>query len=430
MTPKDQHLPMLDDLGEQFSRAERDAGAPRPPGVLWRLRPRHALRGPLLAGLLVLVAAGGVATATGVIDLPSAKPLPQALQDAASAPKLDGLSARVSFTNRLIDSSGVTRGSDPVISGATGRLWASADGDVRLELQASGGTGDAQLVLHGDRFWLYHAAANTVYQGTLPAQNDAGTDGAPDASTPPTLAAIERALSRVSRYANLSDARPSNVAGHPAYTLRLQPRKHGGLVGGAELAWDAVNGAPLRAAIYAKGQRDPVLEITATSVDFGAVPASTFAISPPAGAKVVDLTTQTAPDAKDPSKPPAPVTGLDAVQAKVPFTITAPPSLAGMPRSDVRLVGSTDHPGALVTFGEGLDGIAVLETAADPSAATPRKGGDGGALTLGEITIGAVRGQKLSTPLGTVVTFDRDGIRYVVLGSVISSTAEAAAREL
>ncbi len=93
----------------------------------------------------------------------------------------------------------------------------------------------------------------------------------------------------MSTYANLSDATPSNVAGRPAYTLRMEPKRHGGLLGGAALAWDAVTGAPLRAAIYAKGQSDPVLEIKATSVDFGAVPASTFAIAPPADAKVVDV---------------------------------------------------------------------------------------------------------------------------------------------
>ena len=187
-----------------------------------------------------------------------------------------------------------------MISGATGRLWASADGDVRLELQSNGGSGDAQLLLRGDRFWIYHAAANTVYEGTLPPESAADADKARDEHAPPTLAAIRRALARVSGYANLSDATPSNVAGRPAYTLRMEPKRHGGLLGGAELAWDAVNGAPLRAAIYAKGQSDPVLEIKATSVDFGAVPASTFEIAPPADAKVVDLRAQTAPGPEGP----------------------------------------------------------------------------------------------------------------------------------
>lgn len=429
--PEKQNLQLLDDLGDQFARVERDGRAGRPPGVMWRLRARHALRGPLLACLLVLVTATGVAAATGVISLPAPKALPQALLDAANAPKVDGVTARISFTNGLIDSSGVTRGTDPVISGATGRLWASADGDVRLELQSTGGSGDAQLLLHGDRFSIYHAAARTVYVGTLPQETVTKAD-AGDEQGPPTLEAIRRALARVSSYANLSDATPSNVAGRPAYTLRLEPKRHGGLLGGAELAWDAVTGAPLRAAIYAAGQSDPVLEIKATAVDFGAVPASTFDVAPPPDAKVVDLSTRTAADPKDPSGPRTPVTGLADVQSHVGFPVTAPDTLAAMPRNEVHLVGGADHPGALVTYGEGLDGIAVLETAATTAGehgSAPADVGEGG-VGLGDVKIGSVTGQKLATPLGAVVTFTRDGVRYVVLGSVISSTAEAAAREL
>jgi hypothetical protein len=104
-----------------------------------------------------------------------------------------------------------------------------------------------------------------------------------------------------------------------------------------------------------------------------------------------------------------------------------------MPRADVRLVGAAKDPGALVTYGKGLDGIAVLQTATPPAnkdnAPKPSDGGGGG-FSLPSVTIGSVKGQKLSTPLGTIVTFDRDGVRFVVLGSVISSTAEAAAGEL
>lgn len=437
-SPNDrQNLRLLSDLGEQLSRAERDAGSRRPRGVLWRLRSRATLRGPLVVGLGVFALGTGVAAATGVISLPPAKPLPQALHDAASAPKLDGVSARVEFTNGLLDSSGLTRGSDPVISGGTSRLWASSNGDVRLELQANGGSGDAQLLLKGDEVWLYHAAANTVYKATLPPVSKQEARQEADRHEPPTLAAIRRGLSRLGEYANLSDAKPSNVAGHPAYTLRTEPKRHGGLVGGTELAWDAVNGAPLRAAVYAKQQSDPVLELKATSVDFGPVPAATFAISPPKDAKVVDLNAQTAPEKRDPAGKPKPVAGLADVQSRVAFTITAPDTLAGMPRKDVRLVGKDKDSGALVTYGEGLDGIAVLQTAATAPgksvAAAPKASGDGrdgGGMTLPGVTIGSVKGQKLSTPLGTIVTFDRGGVRYVVLGSVISSTAEAAAGEL
>ena len=48
-------------------------------------------------------------------------------------------------------------------------------------------------------------------------------------------------------------------------------------------------GVPLQFAIYARGNTTPVLELKATSISYGAIPASDFNISPPAGAKVVRL---------------------------------------------------------------------------------------------------------------------------------------------
>ena len=430
-TPPDRSdLRFLDDLGDELTRAERDAAA-RPHGVLWRLRAPHALRGPLLAAVLLVVMATGVAAATGVINTstPPAKPLAQAIRDATTGPQVEGVSARIRFTNRLIDSSGVAQGSDPVLAGSTGRLWATPNGDVRLELQSSGGGGDAQVLLRGDQLWLYHAAANTVYRTTLPPQKaDASSSKEP---WPPSLAGIRRVLERLSTHANLSDATPTNIAGRPAYSLRLAPQQHGGLVGGAEIAWDAVNGAPLRAGIYAKGDNSPVLQLEATAIDFGSVPASTFDLPIPAGAKVVDLQTQSASDPAHPSRPAAPVTGLADVQAQLPFKVSAPDSLAGLPLSEVRLIKGDKHDGAIVTYGEGLDGIAVLQlpAPADAASAGGGQGGPGG-LALPSVTIGAVKGQELTTALGTVVTFTRDGVSYTVMGSVIPATAEAAARAL
>ncbi len=434
-TPPDRgDLRFLDDLGDELTRAERDAAA-RPHGVLWRLRAPHALRGPLLAAVLLVVMATGVAAATGVINTstPPAKPLAQAIHDATTGPQVEGISARITFTNRLIDNTGIAQGSDPVLAGSTGRLWATPNGDVRLELQSSGGGGDAQILLRGDQLWLYHAAANTVYRTTLPAQKaDSSSSASKKEPWPPSLAGIRRVLERLSSHANLSDATPTNIAGRPAYSLRLSPQQHGGLVGGAEIAWDAVNGAPLRAGIYAKGDSSPVLQLEATAIDFGSVPASTFDLPIPAGAKVVDLTTQQTSDPAHPSKPAAPVTGLADVQAQLPFTVSAPDTLAGMPRSEVRLIKGDKRAGAIVTYGEGLDGIAVLElpepAGTAPAGAGPA-GGRGG-LSLPSVTIGAVKGQELTTALGTVVTFTRGGVSYTVMGSVIPATAEAAARAL
>lgn len=393
-----------------------------------RLRTISTRRLLVLCALAVLGLAG-VATiavaATGGGPTPPPKPLAQALHDAATAPAPAGLTARVSFTNSLIDASGVAAGRNPLLAGADGRLWISGSGDVRLELQSQGGGGDAQLVLRGDELTIYDAASSTVYRATLPA--DHADDRAAAPKEPPTLAAVKRALSRLAGVATIGEATPVNIAGREAYSVRFGPRRDGGLVDGAALAWDAQNGVPLRAAVYAVGHNDPVLELAATDVSFGAVDDATFAISPPPDATVVDLTPTGEPASREHGTPAKPVTGLGAVRAKVGFPLSAPATLAGMPRTQVGLIEGDNREGAVVTYGRGLGGIAVIELRAD-GAADREPGRDSGVATtdLG----GGVRALKLETALGTAITFTRAGVRHIVVGSVTADTALAAARGL
>src|SRR4051812_2108851 len=113
---------------------------------LRRVSTKHLL---LVCVSAVALACGGTALALAAGRggrKPPAKPLAVATHDALSAPKPDGVTARIKFTNSLVDSSSL-QGSDPLLSGASGRLWANRDG-FRLELQSSNG-GDAQVVSDG-----------------------------------------------------------------------------------------------------------------------------------------------------------------------------------------------------------------------------------------------------------------------------------------
>ncbi|MEA2247833.1 MAG: hypothetical protein QOH46_2362 [Solirubrobacteraceae bacterium] len=383
----------------------------------------------LVAGC-VLAAGGGAAAialaAGGSGPTPAPKPLAQAIHDALAAPQPAGVTARVTFTNHLVDAASL-QGADPILTGATGRLWASGD-KLRLELQASdagGGAGDVQVLLDADRLTVIDTGANTVYRATLP--KDTPPHGAatqPDAV--PSIARIEQALTHLAEGATVSGAQPGNVAGRPAYTVRISPRHDGGLLGGAELAWDAERGVPLRAAVFASGNANPVLELTATDISFGSVPAGDLAVKAPAGAKVVDLSPPARAGSNDPQDQ-KPVSGLDAVQAKVPFKVAAPDQLVGLTRQDVRLVDMGGSPGALVSYGQGLGGIAVLQTTASKErSGTSAPGG----LSLPKIAINGASGQELDTALGTVLRFERGGVAYTVLGSVPPAAAEAAARAL
>jgi outer membrane lipoprotein-sorting protein len=387
----------------------------------------HFLRTTSTARVLALVLGVAlVAAATAAIALaatggsgqkPPPKPLAQAVHDALAAPEVDGVTARIKFTNHLIDAGAVV-GQTPLISGASGRLWASSGGKVRLELQST--SGDVQVTSDGKSFLVYDGGSNTAYRGEIPQQQG---QSKPDAGTP-SLRKVQKSIDQARQHGSVSGAIPTTVAGRPAYEVRVTPQ-HGGLVSGARLAWDAVRGVPLKVSVYARGNASPVLSLSAQNISFGKVAASTFAISPPKGAHVVDLTPRSggsnAAHGKD-------VTGLSAVQKAVGFGISAPDQLAGKSRRDVKQVG---HDGALVTYGQGLDGIAVFEKKAGTQTQTapPSQHGDNG-LSLPTVSINGTTGQELPTALGTVVRFTRGGVEYTVLGSQTADTVIAAARAL
>jgi hypothetical protein len=221
----------------------------------------------------------------------------------------------------------------------------------------------------------------------------------------------------------LSGAQPGTTAGRPSYTVRISPKDDGGLLGAAEVAWDAARGVPLRAAIYAQGQTTPVLELEATHVSYGAIPASTFTVKAPAGAKVTQISGPAGHDAAGAKG--ADVTGAAAVGKAVDFPLAAPKTLAGLPLKEVRLVKTGGETGALSIYGQGLGAILVLQTKAGAKAENPL-----GRLRLPQIAIGSATGSELATSLGTVLTFQRDGVSYVVAGSVAPLAAENAARGL
>jgi hypothetical protein len=179
---------------------------------------------------------------------------------------------------------------------------------------------------------------------------------------------------------------------------------------------------PLEIALYARGNSSPVLSLTATSISYGSVPASTFAISPPKGAHVVDLTPRTTSGPHGKKE----ISGLRAVQRALPFQLSAPATLTGKQRQGVTLIGSGKDAGALLTYGKGLDGIAVIESDASDSNQQQPTGG----LSLPSVSIDGVSGQELPTALGTVVRFTRGGIEYTVLASQPAETVIAAARGL
>jgi hypothetical protein len=91
----------------------------------------------------------------------------------------------------------------------------------------------------------------------------------------------------------------------------------------------------------------------------------------------------------------------------------------------VRLLAADAGNGALTVYGKGLGSIFVLQDKQSGRALLDRS-----RLPLPQVNIDGHTGTELATPLGTIVTFERDGVSYLVAGLVPPVAAENAARDL
>jgi hypothetical protein len=372
----------------------------------------------VIAAVAALAVTGGIAQAAlqGSDPKPPPKSLGSAVLDALRAPKPEGITARIHFTNNLLPAGTLPAGAtSPLASGADGRLWMSQDGRFRIDLTT--GAGKAEIASDGKQLTVYDGTSNTVYSLPAPASLRGGAKGGGQFP----LQGLQNGFGGLLRYFSISGATPSTTAGQPTYTVRIAPRDDGGLLGAAEVAWDAAHGVPLRLSVYAQGDSDPVLELKATSVDYGAVPDSQVGPTPHPGAHQVRVNA----DDLGVHGRATNVTGVEAVKQHLGFPLAAPAEIAGLRRGQVRLLESDAGKGALSVYGEGLGSIFVFQAKAGAHPLLDRD-----KLPLPQVNIDGQTGTELATPLGTIVTFERGGVSYVVAGLVPPVAAENAARDL
>jgi outer membrane lipoprotein-sorting protein len=360
----------------------------------------------LLCTLVVVLGASltALAFALGGGPVPPEKKLADAVHEALSAGPVEGVSAQIQLTNNLLEGAGLASGdggaagrlsSSSLLTGASGRLWIAKNGDFRLELQSQ--QGDTQIYgATNGTISMYDASSNTLYRYKLPTHEgswqraaDSPRSGSPG-QEPPSVAKIEEAISKLSEHAEVSGAEPTDIAGQAAYTVRVSPKEKGSLIGGTELSWDAVHGVPLRAAVYSADSSAPALELAATSISYGPIESSTLAFEPPADAKVEEV---------------------------------------ALPEHGHEEGGSegNEHP-RLRTFGKGPSTIAVLEGKTNSTSA----GQASTALPEGiqQVKVGDLTASELTTQLGTLLSFERQGVRYLIAGAVEPSAVEAVAKGL
>ncbi|MGH2864003.1 MAG: LolA family protein [Solirubrobacteraceae bacterium] len=361
----------------------------------------------LLIVLALTIAAGVCATALalalGTGSTPPARPLADAIHDAllgAGARTVHGVSANITFSDHLLEGASLAGGgksseltSSPLITGASGRIWVSDDGEMRVELQSE--KGDTQILYDGHTLELYDAATNTLYRYRPPAQQEPQRESAAHPHEVPSVAKIEEAIANLSEHVAVSGATPTDIAGQPAYTVRVSPKEGGSLLGGAELSFDADNGVPLRGAIYSTESSSPVLELAASEISFGPVASSVFAITPPADATLQEIT----------------------------FSHEHHEGAAAKS-------GAGERP-KLSTHGHGPATVAVLTSPGHGEPRSKAANGEDGALEgLPKVTINGTSASELRTALGTLLSFERSGVRYLLAGAVSSALVEEVARGL
>jgi outer membrane lipoprotein-sorting protein len=386
----------------------------------------------LLCGVLTVVGASGAAIASAVDTgrVPPPKPLAQAVHNALTAAPVEGISARIQYTNHLLEGASLAAAtgqagqlaSGPLTQGASGRLWVAKDGRVRLELQSA--QGDTQIVIDKHTVSVYDSSSNTIYRYTLPQQQPQPGASEPQGSAAsshqaPSVPEIEEAIAHLSKHAHISGATPSNVGGQPSYTARISPSEGGSLLGALELSWDAVHGVPLRVAVYSSTSASPVIELTATEVSYGPVESSVFQLTPPPGAKTVE------PERSREGGSESSGASASVLPPVAGSTGAAAGSNAGSGAGGGPAAG--DAHGHLRAVGHGLSSVLVLETPAQ---------GQGGNSTsklpsgLSKVNIHGIAATELPTPLGTLLSFERSGVNYLLAGALKPEAVEAVARGL
>ncbi|MGO9791434.1 MAG: LolA family protein [Solirubrobacteraceae bacterium] len=407
----------------------------------------------MIAGLVVVVAGGTAIAIAATANNPvpgRARSLAAAIHRGLSATPVQGINATVSFTNNLISSSDI-QSSDPILTGASGRLWVGG-GRLRLELQSN--NGDAEIVVDHNSFSIYDPSTNTVYRGTMPSAGSGSSSSSGSTSTNgsgevPTIEQINAELKQLAAHLDITGPTPSDFGSAPAYTVTASPKHDGGLLGDIQLAWDANNGVPLDFAVHASGGAT-VLELQVTDISFGPVGPSDLNTRAPADATVVKIATPSATSAaanaargkgKRAAKPARAVTGVSAVSAALPFKLDAPGTLYGFQQQTVQLLDWGSSPAALITYGQGLGAIAVIERAAPATTSSHSSSNTGADHGQSQFTLPTVKlssgvtaheltAHELDTALGAAVEFTRGGVSYLVLGSVLPTIAEHAAAAL
>jgi outer membrane lipoprotein-sorting protein len=311
----------------------------------------------------------------------------------------------------------------------TARVWYGGPERLRAELQ--GENGDRVFVHDGERAWAYNGTTNTLKTGERPPESQASEP--PGAESPPSPAEVDRMLAELAPTSELTQGTPVRYAGREAYVLTLSSKDEGStLVDHVHVLIDSETFLPLELSLYAQGKPDPVFSWRVSDLDVGPVPAERFQFEAPPGARVIPFDEGREELRKPETRAavePEEVETVAEAQRLVDFEIgelASPPG--GRELTGVYLKGAD---GVVLTYGSGWGTVVLAQGSQNDGAAAPRRVVAGGNdLALPTVYLGGLEATELSTPVGTGLHWNADGVSYALAGSVPASELERAAREL
>ncbi|MFG3284751.1 outer membrane lipoprotein carrier protein LolA [Streptomyces sp. NPDC048111] len=176
------------------------------------------------------------------------------------------------------------------LASGTHTLRVAADGPDRQKVSIMEDAAEYSLIHNGDDVWAYDSGANQVHHSRHAA------DGArehgkktPEAGIPTTPKALaDEFLKNVDPTTAVSVDGTAQIAGRDAYELLIKPKQSGSTIGSVRVAVDAKTGVPLKFTLSPSAGGKAVVDAGFTKVDFSKPSASTFAFTPPKGAKVTE----------------------------------------------------------------------------------------------------------------------------------------------
>jgi outer membrane lipoprotein-sorting protein len=252
-----------------------------------------------------VIVVGGV-LAGSVISVASAAPSLPAKTPAQLLTALAGKPQTPPLTGTVVETSSLGLPSLPGTSDPTSiaslltgshtiRVWYADPQHFRVSVPQS--MSESDIIRNGSNAWVWDSTQNTVTHATIPA--DAGTksaastkSAAANPSEPPLTPqqAAQEILAKVGPTTTVRVDSNVTVAGEAAYQLVLAPKSTSSLIGEIKIAVDGSRDVPLRVQVFAKGAKNPAMQIGFTSISFVKPAAANFSFTAPAGAKVEQQT--------------------------------------------------------------------------------------------------------------------------------------------